>query len=97
MPTYLSTIQPIYIVSYTFFTLLNLPVALANSAALFMVFRFLSGFAGSAFCESQVIAQAGLNEQCRQHRAASMRQRRHGIISTRGPRSDYPFTSFSLQ
>lgn len=41
--------RPVYIVSYTAFTLLGLPVSFANNLAVFLVFRFLTGFCGSAF------------------------------------------------
>ena len=41
--------RPVYLVSYTAFTLLGLPVSFANNTAVFMIFRFLTGFCGSAF------------------------------------------------
>lgn len=41
--------RPVYLVSYTAFTLLGLPVSFANNLAVFLVFRFLTGFCGSAF------------------------------------------------
>ncbi len=41
--------RPVYIVSYTAFTLLGLPVSFANNLAVFLIFRFLTGFCGSAF------------------------------------------------
>lgn len=41
--------RPVYIVSFTAFWLLGFPVAFANNAAVFLIFRFLTGFAGSAF------------------------------------------------
>lgn len=41
--------RPVYLVSYTAFTLLGLPVSFANNLAVFLIFRFLTGFCGSAF------------------------------------------------
>lgn len=41
--------RPVYLVSYTAFFLLGLPVSFANNAAVFFIFRFLTGFCGSAF------------------------------------------------
>ncbi|KAA8909982.1 major facilitator superfamily domain-containing protein [Sphaerosporella brunnea] len=41
--------RPIYLVSFTAFTLLLLPCALAPNIAVLIVFRFLTGMAGSAF------------------------------------------------
>lgn len=41
--------KPVYITSFALFTLLNLPVALAPNVAVHMIFRFLTGFVGSAF------------------------------------------------
>jgi len=41
--------RPIYLVSFSFFTLLLLPCALAPNIAVLLVFRFFSGMAGSAF------------------------------------------------
>jgi len=41
--------RPIYLVSFSVFILLLIPCALAPSIAVLLVFRFLAGFAGSAF------------------------------------------------
>lgn len=41
--------RPIYIISYGSFFLLNFPVAFANHISVFLIFRFLTGFVGSAF------------------------------------------------
>ncbi|KAG0639689.1 major facilitator superfamily domain-containing protein, partial [Tuber brumale] len=41
--------RPIYLVSFSLFTLLLLPCALARHIAVLLVFRFLTGMAGSAF------------------------------------------------
>lgn len=41
--------RPIYLASFTAFVLLGLPVSFANNAAVFFIFRFLTGFCGSAF------------------------------------------------
>lgn len=41
--------RPVYLISYTAFTLLGLPVSFANNLAVFLIFRFLTGFCGSAF------------------------------------------------
>ncbi|PWN46595.1 MFS general substrate transporter [Violaceomyces palustris] len=41
--------RPIYLVSYTSFFLLGLPVSFANNAPVFLLFRFITGFCGSAF------------------------------------------------
>ncbi|KAF8420224.1 major facilitator superfamily domain-containing protein [Tirmania nivea] len=41
--------RPVYLVSFTAFIVLLIPCALAPSIAVLLVFRFLSGFAGSAF------------------------------------------------
>ncbi|TKY85727.1 hypothetical protein EX895_005267 [Sporisorium graminicola] len=41
--------RPVYLVSYTAFTLLGLPVSFANNLPVFLIFRFLTGFCGSAF------------------------------------------------
>ncbi|RPB20900.1 MFS general substrate transporter [Terfezia boudieri ATCC MYA-4762] len=41
--------RPIFVVSFSAFTALLLPCALAPSIAVLLVFRFLTGFAGSAF------------------------------------------------
>jgi multidrug resistance protein len=41
--------RPIYLVSWTFFFVWNVPQALAPNIAAMVVFRFLHGFAGSAF------------------------------------------------
>lgn len=41
--------RPTYLVSFTVFTLLFLPCALAPHIAVLLVFRFFSGMAGSAF------------------------------------------------
>ncbi|EJU01785.1 MFS general substrate transporter [Dacryopinax primogenitus] len=39
----------VYLISFTFFLLLNFPVAFANSAGLHLTFRFITGFSGAAF------------------------------------------------
>ena len=41
--------RPIYLVSFSLFTLFLLPCALARHIAVMLVFRFLTGMAGSAF------------------------------------------------
>ena len=41
--------RPIYLVSFSLFTLFRLPCALARHIAMLLVFRFLTGMAGSAF------------------------------------------------
>ncbi|CDU22788.1 related to multidrug resistant protein [Sporisorium scitamineum] len=41
--------RPVYLMSYTAFTLLGLPVSFANNLPVFLIFRFLTGFCGSAF------------------------------------------------
>jgi len=41
--------RPIYLVSFSLFTLFLLPCALARHIAVLLVFRFLTGMAGSAF------------------------------------------------
>lgn len=41
--------RPIYLISFAAFFLLGFPVAFANNLPVFLLFRFLSGFAGSAF------------------------------------------------
>lgn len=41
--------RPIYLVAFGSFFLLNFPVAFANHISIFLIFRFLTGFAGSAF------------------------------------------------
>jgi multidrug resistance protein len=41
--------RPVYLISLAAFVLLGFPVAFANNAAVFFIFRFLTGFAGSAF------------------------------------------------
>mgnify|MGYP000100127258 CR=1 FL=1 len=41
--------RPIYLVSFGAFALLGLPVAFANNPAVFFIFRFITGFLGSAF------------------------------------------------
>lgn len=41
--------RPVYIVSFSAFWLLGFPVAFSNNAAVFFIFRFLTGFSGSAF------------------------------------------------
>ncbi|KAN0064742.1 hypothetical protein ACQY0O_001797 [Thecaphora frezii] len=41
--------RPIYLWSYSAFFLLGFPVSFANNLAVFLVFRFLTGFCGSAF------------------------------------------------
>lgn len=41
--------QPIYLISFLAFFLLGFPVAFANNLPVLFIFRFLTGFAGSAF------------------------------------------------
>ncbi|PWY99742.1 MFS general substrate transporter [Testicularia cyperi] len=41
--------RPIYLWSYSAFVLLGLPVSFANNLPVFLIFRFLTGFCGSAF------------------------------------------------
>ncbi|PWN32616.1 MFS general substrate transporter [Meira miltonrushii] len=41
--------RPVYLLSLTAFFLLGFPVAFANNPAVFFIFRYLTGFAGSAF------------------------------------------------
>ena len=49
LPSESPSLQPIYLISFGAFFLLGLPVAFANNIAVFLVFRFLTGFAGSSF------------------------------------------------
>lgn len=41
--------RPIYLIAFGSFFLFNFPVAFANHISVFLIFRFLTGFAGSAF------------------------------------------------
>lgn len=41
--------RPIYLISLLAFTFLQFPVAFANNAPVYLVFRFLVGVSGSAF------------------------------------------------
>lgn len=41
--------RPIYLFSFTFFTLFLIPCALAPNISVLLVFRFLTGLVGSAF------------------------------------------------
>jgi MFS family permease len=41
--------QPVYLISFVSFFLLGIPVAFATNMPMLLVFRFLTGFAGSAF------------------------------------------------
>lgn len=41
--------RPIYLIAFGMFFLLSFPVAFANNLPVFFIFRFLTGFAGSAF------------------------------------------------
>lgn len=41
--------RPVYLVSFGAFCLLGLPVSFANHFSVFAIFRFLTGFMGSAF------------------------------------------------
>ncbi|KAG7539600.1 hypothetical protein FFLO_03476 [Filobasidium floriforme] len=41
--------RKVYLASYLVFLLFNIPVALANNIAVHLIFRFITGFAGSAF------------------------------------------------